>query len=272
MFHVIYRWIVLGYFIGWLTASGVQFSNNGARYLIYLTNWAIIGFVVYLLVAALSVTTKFLTVHCLHKSQDDAAVCAQQDYQFNKPQGCCGYKSNRLSWYQMIHWAAFSVCSEIAFVITILYWAILYDPNSPADALDGVNVNTHLVNGLVSIIDVFFFGVPVNLLHIIYPVSFGAAYASFSGIYWAANGTNPGNNERYIYSLLDYSKNPSFAAIIAILVVVLFIPLMHMVFYAIYLGRFWLVYAIFDSKKVSCWKAGAITLEEHEDVKLTRRK
>lgn len=261
MFHVIYRWIILGYFIGWLTASGVQFSDTGARWLIFLTNWGIVGFVFYLLVAALSVTTKFLTVHCCKKSQVADATYAQ-DYQFKKPRGCCGYKSNELSWYQMIHWASFSMFGEVALIVTILYWAVLYTPGFP---IDGVNANTHLINGIVSVVDVFFFGVPVSFLHFIYPMFFGAAFASFSGIYWSANGTNPVTGGRYIYSLLDYSNNTTTASIVVVLVVIIAIPLVHIVFYAIHLARFWLVYAIFDSKKISCWGTKPLNAEEMED-------
>ena len=256
MFHVIYRWVIACYFIGWLVASGIQFSDYGARYLIYLTNWAIIGFVFYLLVAAFSVTAKFITVHCYNKVPGE--IDRTTDYHFEKPKGCCGFRSNELSWYQMIHWASFSIFSEIALVISILYWALLYT----GGPVEGVNANTHLLNGIVSILDVFFFGVPVNLLHIIYPACYGAVYASFSGIYWAANGTNPVDEGRYIYSLLDYS-NPSTAVVIAILVVILYIPLIHLLYYVVYLARFWLVYAVYGRTKVPCW-GGMQVLEEHE--------
>ncbi len=254
MFHVIYRWVIACYFIGWLITSGIQFSNSGARYLIYLTNWAIIGFVFYLLVAAFSVTAKFVTVHCYNKVPDE--IDRTTDYQFEKPKGSCGFRSNKLSWYQMIHWASFSILSEIALVIAILYWILLYN----GGPVDGVNANTHLLNAIVSILDVFFFGMPVNLLHIIYPACYGVVYASFSGIYWAANGTNPENEERYIYSLLDY--NTSTAAVIAILVVILYIPLIHLLYYVVYLARFWLVYAVYGHNKMQCW--GMQVLEEHD--------
>ncbi len=208
----------------------------------------------------MSVTTQFLTVHCFAKSQFDAVYTP--DYQFKKPQGCCGFNSNKLSWYQMIHWATFSMFSEMALIVSILYWAVIYDSNF--HTLDGVNLNTHLINGIVSVIDVFFFGVPINLLHFVYPVSYGVVYASFSGIYYGANGTNL-NGSRYIYETLDYGNNPSIASLLAILVVILYIPLIHLVFYAVHLGRFWLLYAIFNRKKVS-WCGKQPIFEKHENA------
>ncbi len=256
MFHVIYRWVIACYFIGWLVASGIQLSF-GSRWLIYLTNWGIVGFVFYLLVAALSVTTKFISVHvCNQKSQDGDRT---SDYEFKKPEGCCGYGSNQLSWYQMFHWATFTIFSEIAFGIVALFWTVLYTGGS----IDGVSANTHLVNGLVSIVDVFFFGVPVGLLHVIYPFFFCSAYASFSGIYWAANGTNPGN-ERYIYPVLDYETQPTSAAILVILACVVLVPLVHLVFYALHLARFWLVYTVYGRNKVSCWGKRTSEAEKNE--------
>ncbi len=254
---MIYRWIIACYFIGWLVASGIQFSESGPRWLIYLTNWGIVGFVFYLLVAALSVTTKFITVHvCNRKSQDGDRTF---DYKFNKPEGCCGFGSNQLSWYQMFHWATFSIFSEIALGIVILFWVVLYTGGS----IDGVSANTHLVNGLVTILDVFMFGVPVGLLHVIYPLFFCTAYASFTGIYWAANGTNPGDEERYIYPVLDYETQPTFSAIVVILATVVLIPVVHLALFTLHLSRFWLVYALYGSN-VSCWEKQAEEAEENE--------
>ena len=237
------------YFLGWLIGSGIQFQDSGPRWLIFLTNWAIVGFVIYLFLAALSVTTKFFTVHACKKSDCKHSSDRTTDYQFKKPQGCCGYGSNQLSWYQMIHWASFSICAEMALVVTILYWALLYG----GWPVDGIDANTHLVNGIVSVLDVLVLGVPISLLHVIYPMSFAGVYAGFTGIYWAANGTNPSTGGRYIYPLIDYSSSPIFASIIVILVVILFVPVIHLVYYALYLARFWLVYAIFGRSKVSCW-------------------
>ena len=130
--------------------------------------------------------------------------------------------------------------------------------------MDGVDSNTHLVNGIISLLDVFVFGVPVSLLHVIYPMSFAGVYAGFSGIYYAANGTHPDIGERYIYSLLDYGSQPVTASVIVILVILVFVPLVHLVYYALYLARFWLVYAAYGQSRVSCW--GEV-LEEQDKEK-----
>ena len=246
MFHIVYRWIIAGYFFGWLVTSGVTFSESGPRWLIYLTNWAIVGFVLYLIVAALSVTTKFLTVHVCKKNQSNNSDHIT-DYEFDS--GCCRSHSNQLSWYQMFHWATFALFAEMAPAIVILFWTAVYT-NGP---VDGINANTHAVNGIVLILDVLFFGIPVALVQMIYPMLFGIAYGTFTGIFWTANGTNPVNEERYIYPVLDYGLQPTTATIVVVLVALLFIPLVHIVLFAIYLARFWLVYVIYSHNRISCY-------------------
>jgi len=229
MFHVFYRWVIAAYFLVWLSLSGVQFSDSGAHWLIYLTNWALVGFVLYLIIAALSVTTKFITVHVLKKKdKDETDFSREPDYSFKRAQGCCGSKTNQLSWYQMIHWASFAVFGEVALLVTVLYWAVLYTPGFP---VDGVNANTHLTNGIVSVLDVLFFGLPISFLHFIYPIMFGATYAAFSGIYWAANGTNPADEQRYIYPILDYEDRAISASVTVVLVVLIAFPVIHLIYY-----------------------------------------
>ncbi len=242
---MIYRWIIAFYFLGWLITAGVRTAD--ARWFIYLTNWSIVGFNIYLILAALSVTTKFVSVHIFKTADVEESRSTQ--YNFDKPIGCCGYGNNRLSWYQMIHWASFSVFGEIALAILILFWSILYS-GGPVGA---VSIHHHLVNGVLIVVDLLFFGVPVSLLHVIYPVSFAATYSSFNVIYWGANGTNPFNGERYVYSVLDYSLNPTLAVILVVAVTLLFMPFVHLIFYSLYLARFWLVYAIYGRSHVSCW-------------------
>ncbi len=243
---MIYRWIIACYFVGWIVTSGIQFSTSGPRWLIYLTNWAIAGFVLYLVVAALSVTTKFITVHICKKTQ---VADRTSDYEYKDPKGCCNSGGNQLSWYQMCHWAVFAMFGEIAPAIVVLFWTAVYI----GGPVDGVSANTHAVNGIILILDVFFFGVPVALLHVIYPMIFGAVYASFSGIYWAANGTNPANEERYIYPVLDYAARPTTGTLIVVMVVLLFLPFVHLALYALHLVRFWLVYAIYGHSIISCY-------------------
>ncbi len=192
----------------------------------------------YLLVAALSVTVKFTQVHALGRGSSEHNPQNQEF--FDASQGCCGYQSDGISWYQKIHWFLFTVGTDGAFAVTVLYWLLIYD----GEHVSGVNINTHLTNGVLAVFDLWFSKTPVRLFHAIYFVAFCAAYVVFTGIYHAANGTNA-EDDPYIYEVLDYEDSPGTAAAYALVVVLVFVPFVHVLFYLQYIARFWITYALF---------------------------
>lgn len=121
--YLIYRWVLTIYFFTWLIISGV--GSDGPNYFIYLTNWAFVLLNLYLLVAAVSSTTQYLTVHFLYPNEGNSPS-KDNGYSVEKPLGCCGYTSNTLSWYQMLHWLLFTLSADGAFTISFLYWTLLY--------------------------------------------------------------------------------------------------------------------------------------------------
>lgn len=239
--YIIYRWVVAVYFFVWLFPTGFYELNGGVKFFIFLTNWAILSFNIYLVWAAFSTTLHFLVVHCISvkKYADDSFSHGSSEYELEKPQGCCGIKSNGITWHQVIFWFLFVIGAETAIVISVLYWPLLYDPDSGSPS--GVNVNTHLTNGIVALLDVFITGVPVRFFHFLYIQLFFSVYAGFTGIYHAANGTNVNNNP-FIYSLLDYGNNPGSATGIVFGLILLYVPFIHILIYLAYLARYWLVY------------------------------
>jgi len=47
---LVYRWVLALYYLAWLIVAGVQ--ATGPTFFIYLTNWALVMWVVYLITAA----------------------------------------------------------------------------------------------------------------------------------------------------------------------------------------------------------------------------
>ena len=229
-----YRWFLAFYFLSWLIVSGVK-SEEGPRYLVFLTHWGFITLNTYLLIAALSSTTKYLSMHLLCPTRE-YDLRRRSEYSFSKPEGCCGHSNNKLSWYQMLHWIFFLLANELAVTIMILYWSLLYR----GGAVDGINANVHLMNGLVALLDLWVSGVPINFLHVIYPMIFGAVYGLFSGIYYAIT-------EDVIYQrVLDYGEHLGTAVGVVLGVVLVFIPLMHcVIFYLQHQVKFWIFYWCF---------------------------
>ena len=158
------------------------------------------------------------------------------------PTGCCGRDHNKIYWYHTIQWGLFATGTELAVAITILYWSLIYDPNNP---IDGIIFNTHATHGIISAIELLIVGNPVRFYHFYFTQIFAAVYLVFTGIYYAAGGTNL-NGDPFVYSVLDYGNNPGFAIGIIIAALFVLLPILHVLFYLVYIARYWMIYQIFS--------------------------
>ena len=217
-------------------------NSDGPSYFTFLTNWAFIAYNLYLIIAALSTTTKFLTVHVIYRQcygEAELDRVQNEDYSLKSPSGCCGYSDNKLTWYQMIHWFFFNIGNIQAFGILILYWGILYREGP----VSGTSINTHLINGLISIVDLWVSGLPVNLLHLFWIMIYGAIYGIFTGVYFVISGAS-------VYPVLDYEDGIGLAVGLVVGVTLVFLPLVHiLIFYLQYLARFWIMRCYFSRKQ-----------------------
>ena len=245
-----FRWVMAGYFAGWLIPSGLHELNGGVKYFIFLTNWCYLAWCSYLIISAVSVTLKVSLVYCCKnhstglRSTSTLLENPNPYIDIDKPVGCCGRENDATSWYQKVQWVFFYLGAEMAVIVSVLYWVVLY---RSSHVLDGVNVNTHLVNGIIAFFDICFSGTPIRLLHIIYPVLFAICYTVFTGIYFAADGTNV-NDDPYIYSVLDYENDPGTATAWVLIVIMVFVPIMHLLLYGVYTVRFWLTYFLWAKR------------------------
>ena len=227
-----YRWLIAFYFLGWVIAGGVRSGNP--KFFIYLTNWSIVLWVIYLLFAAASATFKSVVVQ--YPSTDTSTSAHPELIEVS--QGCCGIEDDGTSWYQKIQWLLSTLGTVVALSVLVLYWAVIYDRDTAE--VDGVNANTHLTNGLVAIFDIWFSGTPVRILHLVYPILYGVSFSVFSGIYFAAGGEDPFGNP-YIYEQLNYEDNPGLAAGLCIAASLVLLPFIHLVLYVVYVLRVWCI-------------------------------
>ena len=205
-------------------------SAGDLNYFKFLTNWAHIAYNSYLITAALSTTVKAIMVHCSTETVHSSNPRCKDYFGVGTPSGYWNLTNNRLSWYQMLQWVLFTIGNEGAFVVLVLYWSLIFHN----EKIDGVNANTHLLNGILSIVDVWVTGLPVNLVHFIYLTIFSTIYSMFAGVYYIAS-------ENIIYAPLNYKDNAGGAVGLCLLVSFLVLPLLHSAVYVIYLCRQWLV-------------------------------
>ena len=189
----------------------------------------------YLIIAALAVTTKFISVHLFCPPAEEE-FSHKYEVKTKPLSGCCGYSDNKINWYQMIQWFFSLLGNKLSLLVFFLYFILLYDGRT----IDGVNANSHILGGLISLVDLWVTGTPTNTLHVIYPMVFGAVYCVFTGIYFVAT------DGRIIYPILDYDSNLGLALGVVLVVIFIVFPIFHLIiFYLQHLAKVGIMYYIF---------------------------
>lgn len=200
--------------------------------MIYLSNWGYLIWVAYLISAAVTVTFNFIralacTQVVYFPRRHSTSLMSERDSHTNS---CCScnrtYDNTNLC--DKITWILYLIGGEGAVLIAILFWTTEYNSS---EATGPISCHLHLVNAVVAIIDLWVSGVPVYLLHFVYVQLFAATYASFTGIYYSFNQTDP------IYPVLDYHSKPGLAAGLVVGVVVFGTVFVHLMFLLQYLCR-----------------------------------
>ncbi|XP_033626958.1 protein rolling stone-like [Asterias rubens] len=176
VYRVVLALYVTGFLLGVIVIS-VQ--HQGAESFIYLTTYGFIIFAAYNTVAAFNV----ILDGCIRRH--------------NPSQG-----SSRFN--HQLHWFLFNLTTNINFLVTIVYWGLIYTPGFLPLVYD---LNMHTLTSVICLLDLFLTALPVNLLHFIYPFLVGVGYIIFTLVYWAINP-----NDDPIYPFLDYTNNPGLAA------------------------------------------------------------
>ena len=209
-------------------------------------------FNIHLLYAALSTTVDHCKAYlCGRRHYKELNVKRDaNEFEIVKPKGCFNCEHNQVKWYHMIHWVLFTLGTQTAVTVVILYWILLYR----GDLVTVYDGHYHLSNGIVGLIDALVSGLPIRFLHFYMPQLFSAVYISFTGIYYAAGGTGY-NGTSYIYPPLDYDNNPGQATGLSI-GAVFFLPVIHFMFYGVYITRYWLVYLLYGRRPKQCQSPG----------------
>ena len=237
-----YRCAVSFYFLVWLIYNGSNSRLFGPpeKFFIFLTNWSFIAWNLYLLASAISVAINQLQqyYHCCKKRSR------------TQSRNCCTCNTDETTLCDKLSWLLFTISAELAVGVTLLYWTLLRDDES--DTLySGGNLNVHLINGIVAILDLWIIGIPIHIFHVFYTLLFASTYAAFTGVYFVANGTSR-EGENYIYPVLDYESNPGLAAGLVVGAAFVVVPIIHGLFIVQYLLRNWVTARV--HKKVRTYR------------------
>ncbi|CAH2102241.1 unnamed protein product [Euphydryas editha] len=128
-----------------------------------------------------------------------------------------------LPWYAKTFWVLHNVSVPLAFLITIFYWAVLYNANILEEMNQALDIAMHGVNSLIMFLHHMTSSHPTRFLHLVHPFAFAVIYVFFSIIYYLAGGTDP-QGQPFIYPVLHWGE-PGKAIVVVILTMLLLICL-----------------------------------------------
>ena len=253
LFYLLYRWILAIYFLCWFVVILMNaFSYIRWKYLIYISNWSFLIWLVYLVFSAVSLTIKSFWQFSLANdrvSKPSCCCCCQTRQIMYRPCVDCDCKDGldqesrqiprSCSIMDKIQWPLFTVGTEFAVAITLLYWTLFYEPHSKQNFFSIDSLHIHLINGILAFVDLWVSGVPVRIYHALHSVLFAISYVVFTGVYYAAGGTDPVGNS-FIYPFLNYKSSPGSAVGLGIACSLMLMTSIHFVFYLQFLIRNWI--------------------------------
>ncbi|XP_013393891.1 protein rolling stone-like [Lingula anatina] len=214
--YVIYRVLWALFHVTWIILSGVipyswySSESNRIKWFIYLTNWS------YLILTVSAIIQAAVAInHYVKRRKHD------------------GVSNHAMTWYLKMAWVIYNISSNAAIVVAALYWGLRIPPKLAAGGeIHYIDVGTHLGNAIYVLSDIFITATPVRIYHFLHSSLYAIVYLIFSVVYDVLNGTNAVEGS-YIYPQLDWDV-PGTAAIYAVLVALVAVPLVQCVLYGLY--------------------------------------
>ena len=221
-----YRIVWFLYILAWLIATAIfqtTVDEQGARWLIYLTNQSYILLVVS--TGAITIhTVVYAIVHYTNREK------LQRFYPRPATTLHAIFRQDNIQWYTKICWFLYIVGASMALSVVVGFWAFEFNPNCVPSmtanstvhcvVVNVYSIHVHAINGVLVILDLYLSRLPYQLFHAFYPAIFSVWWVIFSAIYFAAGGTNPLDEGRYVYPVLDYGNNPGPATGVAIVQII----------------------------------------------------
>jgi len=141
---------------------------------------------------------------------------------------------SEIRWLHKLTWVVFNVAFSAALITDLLFWFLLTASYSQAGLLDPFNIQSHVINFVILLIDLLVSRIPIRLLHFIYPVTYSIVYILFTLILHWSKVTSS------VYSLLNWAASPGLAAGYGLATALVGMPLAHVLAFAIFNFRAWL--------------------------------
>lgn len=194
-----------------VTIVEAQAQSCFGLWFIYLTNWTFTAMVIYF---ALCVLGTHQAHALLAKEEEEKArapdiemevVKRQEEEEEGAEEEKGGSKRTHphMPWWIRLAWMLQEAVFAGSFMVTVLYWSLLYDPDK-GTRFTGVFL--HLIHFLIMFVDRMLTRQPCYPLHFWVTPLYATVYSLWSLLHYGANIGN-GYGAGYIYSVLDW-KDP----------------------------------------------------------------
>lgn len=259
--YLAYRFILMAYVICWLVYNRCVDIHTPQAWGAYLTNWTYSLLVLYLSSHCLAAYFFHISLLCHQQNYwNTCCRCASTEehtelfvepvnrndelepllhLQNNDQSASTSSNNIRPPWYLCIVWVLFCVVSSSAVLVSIVFFGFLYPNMDSTTGISLENLQVHLLNSVIIILEHCITAVPYRLLHVVYPFFYGCLYALFSIIYWSID------HSHVMYPhFLDWS-HPGLAAVYVLLLGFVFFPLLHFLFFLVYKIKMFLLVQYF---------------------------
>ncbi|XP_045527644.1 protein rolling stone-like isoform X1 [Pieris brassicae] len=212
--YIVYRWL---FFLSALSIGitsfacqrlpplydGPKVELNYFKWFIYFTNW---GYMLIVLQAALA-----LAVVYKYKNQKTYCIpCDDEEIPLPRRQ--------KTPFLCRLYWLVHNIATDLAFVITLVYWTLVHDPKM--HEVNALNILVHGCNSLAMLLELAVTAHPIQAIHALFGAGAGLMYGIFSAFYWAVGGTDRVGLPA-IYPALDWNKPGSAFGFVALCAVVM---------------------------------------------------
>lgn len=185
---------------------------------IYLTNWSLTVVTAYLCFAA-------ATTHQAQHGREGGAGRAADG------------SPPAVPWFVRATVLLHSIALPASILVATLFWTLVYKPG--VTKVYAVTYFVHGINAVVMCLDAFICSQPFHLLKATYFFLYCVTYSVFSLVYFWCGGQSVVNGKlvSYIYAALDWSGHPTGAGVMDGLVLLVVVPLVSFLCWAIFFVR-----------------------------------
>ncbi|RUS70834.1 hypothetical protein EGW08_021405 [Elysia chlorotica] len=136
--------------------------------------------------------------------------------------------SDTIPWYLCLVWILFNTAGVFALVVSLGFWTLLARLMDASFLVSEQNLQIHLINSFLVLLELSVTAIPVRLMHAVYPLAYGIIYAIFALVYWSVDHNN------VVYPVLDFGKSPGIAVACILVIGFVVVPLLQLLLYGFY--------------------------------------